>query len=73
MKLYNWRNKEVKLVNRLTGEEVRKGDTIYFSKHGNSAGQSATLESIEPPHKPSASGKVNYYYASVFDLEFVEI
>jgi len=59
---------EVVLVHVSTGAVVNKGDAIVSFR-----GVSDEVRSIEPPHKPSASGKVNGYYASVYDLKFVAV
>jgi hypothetical protein len=64
----NWRNKEVQLVNETTGVRVSTGDTITSFR-----GQQSIVRDVEPPHKPSASGRVNGYYASVWGLKFVEL
>lgn len=66
MKLFDYLDRPVKLVNRTTGEEVKLGDEITTFR-----GDTQRCKWIEPPHKPAASGKVNNYYASVFNLEFV--
>ena len=64
----NYRDKEVKLVNTNTGKEVKIGDTVTSFR-----GETATVRYVRPPHKSSASGYVNDYYASVYDCEFVEV
>lgn len=64
----NWRNKEVQLINEKTGEVVNKGDIIVTFR-----GERSILREAYPPHKPSASGRVNGYYASVWGLKFVEL
>jgi hypothetical protein len=64
----NWRDKEVKLINRTTGKEVKIGDTVTSFR-----GEKAKVEYMNPPHKSSSSGFVNNYYASVYDCKFVEL
>ena len=64
----NYRGKQVQLVNETTGVRVLIGDTITSFR-----GQRAIVREVEPPHKPSASGRVNGYYASVWGLKFVEL
>ena len=68
MKLYNFRNKEVKLIDQATGKEVKIGDDIISFR-----GEHHTLRSMRPPHKSSSVGFVNDYYASVFNLKFEEV
>jgi len=36
-------------------------------------GERSVITSMAPPHKSSASGYVNNYYAGVYNLEFVEL
>lgn len=67
-KLFNWRNKEVILRDEKTHLRFDIGDVVKTFR-----GNVETIKYIEPPHKPSASGKVNNYYAGVYGLEFVEI
>lgn len=67
MKLIDYRGKEVVLVNEKTGIEYTKGDIVT-----NFRGVLSEITSIEPPHKSSASGKVNNYYASVYGLKFTD-
>lgn len=64
----DYAGREVVLVDASTGAVVKKGDTIVSFR-----GNSDEVRSIEPPHKPSASGKVNGYYAGVYDLKFVVV
>lgn len=64
----NWRNKEVQLIEELTGKVINKGDTIFTFR-----GEESIVRDVYPPHKPSASGRVNGYYASVWGLKFVEL
>ena len=64
----NYRDKEVKLVNITTGQEVKIGDTVTDFR-----GETATVEYMNPPHKSSSSGFVNNFYASVYDCKFVEL
>jgi len=64
----NYRDKEVKLVNRTTGEEVKVGDIVTDFR-----GETATVRYMNPPHKSSASGYVNDYYAGVYNCKFVEV
>lgn len=68
MKLFDYANKEVKLINQTTGEEVRKGDTITTFR-----GEEQICRYINPPHKSSSVGHVNNFYASVFNLKFVRV
>lgn len=60
-------NKRFKLIDK-NGNEVNEGDSIVSFR-----GVSTTVNFVEPPHKPSASGKVNGYYASVYNLKWEEI
>ena len=64
----NYRNKEVKLVCSTTGKQLFIGDEITDFR-----GEKTTITSMNPPHKSSASGYVNTFYASVYNTEFVEI
>ena len=64
----NYRDKEVKLINRTTGKEVKIGDTVTDFR-----GETATVKYVRPPHKSSSNGFVNNFYASVYDCKFVEI
>ena len=64
----NYLNKEVILIDITTGKQVKQGDPIVSFR-----GNKDTVRFCEPPHKPSASGKVNGYYASVYNLKYVEI
>jgi len=56
-----------KLFNK-NSKEIKVGDKIEFK------GQQVTVTSLEPPHKPGASGyvttKSGRYYATVYDVEF---
>ena len=63
----NYRNKEVKLINRLTGIEVKEGDTVT-----NFRGDTAIVKYMTPPHKPSSCGHLNGSYVSCYDCEFIE-
>jgi len=66
-----------KLVNKDTGAEVKVGDTVTSFR-----GEKAIVKYLEPPHKPSASGRVYVtqegmtgqqgFYASVFGLKYVD-
>jgi hypothetical protein len=64
----NWRDKEVKLINRTTSEEVKIGDIVTDFR-----GETAKVKYMNPPHKSSSNGFVNNYYASVYDCKFVEL
>ena len=64
----NYRGKEVKLVCSSTGVEMSVGSEVLSFR-----GERSVITSIAPPHKSSASGYVNNYYASVYNLEFVEL
>ena len=64
----NYRNKEVKLVNKITGEEVKVGDEVTCFR-----GSKRIVKYMRPPHKPSSSGYVNDSYAGVFNCEFIEL
>lgn len=64
----DYRDIKVKLVNITTGEQVNIGDEVTSFR-----GEKAIVKSIYPPHKSSASGKVNYFYASVYNCEFIEV
>lgn len=64
----NYRNKEVKLVHIETGVEFKKGDKVTTFR-----GEEAIIRDLYPPHKSSASGRVNGYYASVYNLKYVEV
>ena len=66
--MVNYRNKEVKLIDVNTGNEVNIGDKLVDFRGGESEARY-----FEPPHKASSSGKVNGYYASVYGLKYVEI
>lgn len=60
--------KKFKLVNKDTGIEVNEGDDIVSFR-----GEATKVNYAQAPHKPSANGKVNGYYASVYNLEWQEI
>ena len=64
----NYNGKEVKLVCESTGDEKSIGDTVLSFR-----GELATINSMRPPHKSSASGYVNNFYAHVYNLKFVEV
>ena len=64
----NYKGNPVKLVDATTGAEVKPGDQIITFD-----GEVHTYRYAQPPHKPSANGKVNNFYASVYNLKFVEI
>mgnify|MGYP001340806443 CR=1 FL=1 len=64
----NYNGKEVKLVCASTGVEKSIGDTVLSFR-----GELATIKSMRPPHKSSASGYVNNFYAGVYNLTFVEL
>jgi hypothetical protein len=64
----NYRDREVILVNRTTGKQVKVGDEVTSFR-----GEKTTVKYMNPPHKSSSSGFVNNYYASVYDCKFVEL
>jgi len=64
----NYRGKEVKLVCSSTGVEMSVGSEVLSFR-----GERSVITSMAPPHKSSASGYVNNYYAHVYNLEFVEV
>ena len=64
----NYRGKEVKLVCSSTGVEMSVGSEVLSFR-----GERSVITSMAPPHKSSASGYVNNYYAHVYNLEFVEL
>ena len=64
----NWNGKKVKLVCASTGDEKSIGDTVLSFR-----GDLATIKSMRPPHKSSASGYVNNFYAHVYNCKFVEL
>ena len=64
----NYNGKEVKLVCLSTGDEKNIGDEVMSFR-----GDLATITSMNPPHKSSASGYVNNFYAGVYNLTFVEL
>jgi len=64
----NYRGKEVKLVCLSTGVEMSVGSEVLSFR-----GERSVITSMAPPHKSSASGYVNNYYAHVYNLEFVEL
>jgi hypothetical protein len=64
----NYKGNPVKLVDATTGKEVKPGDEITTFR-----GEVDIYRYAQPPHKESASGKVNDYYASVYNLKFVKI
>ena len=66
----------MKLVLKETGKEINIGDTLVSFR-----GDSYTLVSKNPPHKPSSQGKVyvedgkgmrRELYPSVFEAEYVQ-
>lgn len=64
----NYNGKEVKLMCVYTGIEKKLGDVVV-----NFRGEEGIISSMRPPHKSSASGYVNNFYAGVYDLEYVEV
>ena len=64
----NYNGKEVKLVCLSTGDEKNIGDTVLSFR-----GEERVITSMAPPHKSSASGYVNNFYAGVYNLKFVEV
>tara|TARA_Y100000114_G_scaffold86296_1_gene79839 strand:- start:4599 stop:4799 length:201 start_codon:yes stop_codon:yes gene_type:complete len=66
--MIDYAGRKVALVDANTGVEIKKGDAIVTFR-----GKSDEVRFIEPPHKPSASGRVNGFYASVYGLKFVVV
>ncbi len=64
----NYEGKQVKLVCSSTGIEMGIGSEVLSFR-----GERSVITSMAPPHKSSASGYVNNYYASVYNLKFVEV
>ena len=64
----NYNGKEVKLVCESTGVEKSIGDTVLSFR-----GEQSVITSIAPPHKSSASGYVNNFYANVYNCKYVEV
>ena len=64
----NYNGKEVKLVCEKTGVEKSIGDTVLSFR-----GDLVTIGSMQPPHKSSASGYVNNFYANVYNLSLIHI
>ena len=64
----NYNGKEVKLVCESTGDEKNIGDTVLSFR-----GDLVTIGSMQPPHKESASGYVNNFYANVYNCKYVEL
>ena len=64
----NYNGKAVKLVCMSTGVEMSIGSEVLDFR-----GERSVITSMAPPHKSSASGYVNNYYAGVYNLEFVEL
>ena len=64
----NYNGKEVKLVCASTGAEKNIGDEVMSFR-----GDLVTIDSMNPPHKSSASGYVNNFYASVYNCKYVEL
>lgn len=71
----------MKLINRLTGQEVKVGDTVYDVRDGDEY----TVDFFREPHKACSEGKISVkqtgaeeyfssmeYYVSVFGLEWIE-
>lgn len=61
-----------KLINEITGLEVKKGDILTDFR-----GDTAIFNYFEEPHKPSSTGKVytdrmSASYPSVYDLKIVD-
>jgi hypothetical protein len=78
MSMKNYAGNEVILVDKATGKEVKFGDKVVTSRGVNDVVRGIyplndVVRGIYPPHKPSSSGKVNMYYASVYGLEFREV
>lgn len=65
--MLDYRGKQVKLVNKSTGIEVKKGDEVTSFRN-----EKTTVRSIEPPHKSSATGKINGFYTTVYNCIFVD-
>lgn len=69
----------MRLVNHVTGEDVKIGDIVFDDTNGDSW----RITHFAEPHKPSSSGKVTVeavdgdswsreFYVSVFHLEWIE-
>ena len=64
----NYNGKEVKLVCLSTGVEKGIGDTVLSFR-----GEQSVITSMAPPHKSSAVGYVNNFYANVYNCKYVEV
>ena len=70
----NWNDKEVICVDKTTQQPITIGDTIIDFR-----GEQHIVRRFEPPHKPSASGKIyteqsSYgLYCHVFNCQYIEI
>ena len=70
----------MKLVHTATGQEVKVGDKVRFSK----SGEEAYVSYFRKPHSPASNGHISVtdtlenqddcfeYYVSVFDLEWID-
>lgn len=58
-------NNETVILTDSKGKEVKIGDILTDFR-----GDKEVFKYAEPPHKPNASGKVNGYYAGVYDCKF---
>jgi len=56
------------LIDKATGQGIRPGDFIQSFR-----GEIVRADHWQAPHKPGASGKVNGFYASVFDLKWKKV
>ena len=64
----NYNGKEVRLVCEKTGVEKSIGDTVLSFR-----GEQSVITSMAPPHKSSAVGYVNNFYANVYNCKYVEV
>jgi len=64
----NWNNKDVVCIHEDTKKALEIGDTITSFR-----GEVDEVRYFEPPHKPSASGKINGFYAGVYGCKYVEV
>jgi len=68
----NWNNEEVICIDKTTGKKVEVGSHVVSFR-----GEVHTVKHLEPPHKPSASGRIyteeNFgggLYCGVFNCTF---
>jgi len=67
-KFVDYSGKEVAIMHSVTKKFLTIGDEIKSFR-----GNRDVILHVEPPHKPSSSGRINNYYAGVYDLEFVRV